>query len=66
MITISEREISEAMFGMDFDAGVCIECGNRQGGCEPDAENYECEACGEFKVFGLEQALLCGHVTIGG
>jgi len=38
--------------------GFCIECGAERGGCEPDAENYECWDCGEMKVFGAEQLLL--------
>lgn len=38
--------------------GICIACGNEQDGCEPDARNYECEACGERKVFGAEELLL--------
>lgn len=40
--------------------GICITCGNEQDGCEPDAEEYECEACGEHKVYGAEQLLLMG------
>lgn len=38
--------------------GICIACGNEQEGCEPDARNYECEACGEPQVFGAEELLL--------
>lgn len=38
--------------------GFCIACGNEQDGCEPDARNYECEACGEKKVFGSDELLL--------
>lgn len=38
--------------------GFCIACGNEQDGCEPDARNYECEACGEKKVFGADELLL--------
>ena len=34
--------------------GMCTKCDNVQGGCEPDAEKYKCEACGEHKVYGVE------------
>ena len=32
------------------DPGFCLSCGNEQGGCEPDARRYQCEACGERQV----------------
>jgi hypothetical protein len=38
--------------------GFCMACGAERGGCEPDAENYECWECGENMVFGAEQVLL--------
>ena len=44
----------------DDNTGFCIACANEQGGAEPDAENYECEACGERKVYGAEQLLIMG------
>lgn len=37
--------------------GFCIACGNEQDGCEPDAREYECEACGEMKVYGADELL---------
>jgi hypothetical protein len=40
--------------------GICIACGNEQDGCEPDARRYECEACGERKVYGAEELLISG------
>lgn len=42
--------------------GVCLKCGNEQFGCEPDARRYECEACGEKAVYGVEEALMMGAV----
>ena len=42
--------------------GYCHECGEESGGCEPDAENYPCPACGENAVFGLELLLIMGDV----
>lgn len=47
----------ECMFGMSND-GICIACGSEQGGCEPDAEKYICECCGEAAVYGAEQLML--------
>ena len=40
------------------DPGFCLACGNEQGGCEPDARHYKCEACGENQVWGAEELLL--------
>jgi hypothetical protein len=47
----------ECMFGM-ANTGFCLKCGEEQEGCEPDAENRECESCGAFAVMGAEQCLL--------
>ena len=38
--------------------GFCIECGCENGGCEPDARKYECEACGAKAVYGAEELLM--------
>lgn len=38
--------------------GFCLACGNEQEGCEPDAQGYECEACGENKVYGSDEILM--------
>lgn len=38
--------------------GFCIACGEEAEGCEPDARNYECESCGERKVFGAEWLMI--------
>lgn len=38
--------------------GLCLACGEDQEGCEPDAEHYECDSCGERAVFGAEQLVL--------
>ena len=40
--------------------GICLACGFEQDGCEPDAENYTCESCGESCVMGAEQILISG------
>ncbi len=45
------------MFTLD-NPGFCTECGNEQEGCEPDARNYECEACGAKAVYGAAELLM--------
>jgi hypothetical protein len=52
VIALSE----ESMFGLG-SPGLCKACGEEQEGCEPDARNYTCEACGEAQVFGAEDLL---------
>lgn len=38
--------------------GFCTACGHEHEGIEPDAEGYECEACGEEAVCGAEELLM--------
>ncbi len=38
--------------------GFCSACGADAQGCEPDARGYECELCGEPKVYGAEELLM--------
>ncbi len=40
--------------------GFCTDCGEMKDCCEPDARNYECDYCGEFRVFGAEELLIMG------
>jgi hypothetical protein len=40
------------------DPGFCICCGADAFGVEPDARKYECESCGEPRVYGAEELLL--------
>ena len=44
--------------------GLCVACGAERDCCEPDARNYECESCGEKKVFGAEELLIMGKIEI--
>ena len=45
--------------------GFCTACQDFTTGCvEPDAEDYECEACGECAVVGADQALLLGLIDV--
>jgi hypothetical protein len=46
----AERE----MTSLD-NPGFCLACGEEAEGCEPDAEHYECEGCGERAVFGAAE-----------
>ena len=39
------------------NVGLCTACGAERDGCEPDAEDYECEECGEDKVMGYMNLL---------
>lgn len=62
MKTITESEYHEHVENHD---GLCVECFEIQdGGCEPDAENYECEHCGSKSVMGIENALITGNLGI--
>jgi predicted amidophosphoribosyltransferase len=47
----------ESMFGMS-DNGFCVACGAEQGFIEPDAEERQCDACGEHTAYGAERLLL--------
>ena len=50
----------QAALARDDNDGFCLACKHDQGGCEPDMRRGECEACGELKVYGAEELLLCG------
>jgi hypothetical protein len=52
-----ERAARRQMFGTD-NPGFCTACGHEQEGCEPDAQNYECDVCGERQVFGAQELLM--------
>lgn len=38
--------------------GFCVSCGEQMNPVEPDAREYECEACGEHTVYGAEELLI--------
>lgn len=50
------KAVEEGMCGI-ANPGFCIACGEDADGCEPDAEEYTCEACGEPAVYGAEQLM---------
>jgi hypothetical protein len=58
-ITLSRIEdaIERRMSSLD-NPGFCIACGEDAEGCEPDAREYECEACGENAVYGADELLM--------
>jgi len=55
VLALTESE----MFGLE-NPGICLACGEEADGCEPDAERYECEHCGEKQVYGAAQLLISG------
>jgi len=62
MISCDEEEFQAHREEND---GICLACNEWTfGGCEPDARNYECESCGEPKVFGAEEALMMGVLSV--
>jgi hypothetical protein len=42
--------------------GFCLACGEIADGVEPDAAKYECECCGEPKVYGAAELAQMGLV----
>ena len=38
--------------------GFCLACGAETDGCEPDAEQYACDSCGEAAVYGASEILI--------
>ena len=58
-IQVTEEQI------MDATNGACLSCGEIVfGGVEPDARQYECESCGEFTVYGLDELLIMGQIEL--
>ena len=51
--------VERSMNALD-NPGFCLICGHEQDSCEPDARNYECEACGIYQVFGAQELLFRG------
>ena len=63
MFDVPESMIRENMFGLGYK-GICLSCGDVRGECEPDARKYECWNCGEYNVYGLEEALMMGAINL--
>lgn len=49
--------VQDQMFGTS-NPGFCLACGADADGCEPDAQKYECEECGQHQVYGAAEVLL--------
>ena len=45
----------------DENAAFCLACGEMHFGVEPDAREYECESCGENKVYGAQEIIIMGE-----
>lgn len=60
-IRVTEEQFNQCL---DDNDGLCIRCRKTQSGCEPDARRYECECCGTKTVFGVEELLLMGWLSI--
>ena len=57
---IAFERLSEAI-NADANLGFCLDCEEEADGCEPDAREYKCHACGEYRVFGAEEILIMGE-----
>jgi len=49
--------VERSQTGLD-NPGFCCGCGCEVEGVEPDARRYECEECGEKRVYGAEELAL--------
>ena len=61
VIELSEEQYLDLTYGLG-DPGFCLACGAEADGCEPDARNYKCEACGAREVFGVEECLMMNAI----
>ena len=59
VILESETEYSELE---DENFGLCLNCGADHYSCEPDAERYLCDDCGEKRVYGLANLLMNNRI----
>lgn len=53
---ISARRLTAAVQSGEY-VGFCTACGASQDGVEPDANGYQCQACGQMAVCGAENLL---------
>lgn len=56
-VTLDMERVMEACESGD-NMGFCLACGEEAFGVEPDARKYECESCGEKRVYGAEELLI--------
>jgi len=57
MSKVTMEQILEAVEFGEVD-GFCLACGAEAYCVEPDARKYECETCGEKRVYGAEELLM--------
>lgn len=50
----------------DESLGVCRECLTPMCECEPDARKYKCDGCGAKAVYGVQELMLMGEITLVG
>ena len=65
VIEVTAEQAQDYMFGLG-SVGFCLACGKETDGCEPDARKYRCPSCGAMEVYGFEECLIMGQVTIDG
>lgn len=64
MIKVSQDRYNDHVSDSD---GFCVECESIiYGGIDADAEEDECESCGEHSVMSFEIAIIHGEVQIEG
>lgn len=51
------KAVERRMTTLD-NPGFCIKCGEEAHDCEPDAQNSQCDRCGENSVYGADELLL--------
>lgn len=63
---LTELTLEEYYEHADAYDGYCRICkaNTREGGTEPDAENYECPDCEGRTCMGIEQAVIEGRIAI--
>lgn len=60
MRTFFEPTLSQVTESRHESLGWCRSCGAECDGCEPDAQNYHCEECGDDEIYGGEEYLMRG------
>ena len=57
-------ENDSEIYALEDDSfGLCLSCGADHYTCEPDAERYHCEDCGENRVYGIMHLAMNGRVV---
>ena len=60
-VYICKLEEGEATFSKCDGQGMCVACGEFTDGVEPDARRYECDSCGQPRVYGIEELVIMGY-----